>query len=102
MSWPQRSRKSSRPLKRSVIFSGPGILATTILFAPPVLPREPNRSVIQLEEALNSLTGAAVAGEKQAAALASGEGEHPESGLAELRARHQARTVETNLVLAAH
>lgn len=53
-------------------------------------PRKPYRSAIQLEEALNLLKGAAIAGEKQAAALASGKDEHPESSLAELRARHQA------------
>eukprot|EP00752_Nemacystus_decipiens_P010330 g9202.t1 len=50
---------------------------------------EAERSAIQLEEALKSLKGAAIAGEKQAAAVASGKDEHPESNLAELRARHQ-------------
>ena len=49
----------------------------------------PFRNAIQLEEALKSLSGTAIASEKQAAALASGEVEYPESILAELRARHQ-------------
>lgn len=85
-------------VRNSLLFLTHGNQATIILFPPPVLPREPNRSAIQLEEALNSLTGAAIAGEKQAAALVSGEDEHPESGLAELRARHQVRPVEVKLV----
>lgn len=57
---------------------------------PPSLPRwNTNRNAIQLEEHLNSLKDSEVAGEKHAAALASGKDENPESGLAELRARHQ-------------
>lgn len=49
---------------------------------------------MQLEEALSALKDAEVTSQKQAAALASGEDEHPQSGLAELRARHQVRRTD--------
>lgn len=65
----------------------------------PPPPHKPFRSAIQLEEALKSLTDAAIASEKQAAALASGKDEHPESNLAELRARHQVRPVDIDSLL---
>lgn len=48
-----------------------------------------HRNVVQLEETLIALKDAEMAGMKQAAAVACGEDELPESGLAELRARHQ-------------
>ncbi|CAM9214458.1 unnamed protein product, partial [Scytosiphon promiscuus] len=50
---------------------------------------EADRSAIQLEESLNTLKNAGIASEKKAAALASGEDEHPDSELAELRTLHQ-------------
>ena len=50
------------------------------------------RDTIQLETELRSLKEAEETSASQAAAVASGEDDHPESALADLRARHQART----------
>lgn len=71
----------------------------TLSAPPPASARKPFRSAIQLEEALTSLKDVAITGEKQAAALASGEDEHPESNLAALRARHQVCHVDTKSLL---
>lgn len=47
------------------------------------------RDAIELEETLRSLEDAEITSARQVAALASGEDEHPEFELAELRAKHQ-------------
>lgn len=49
------------------------------------------RDVIELEETLRLLETTEMTDARQAAAVASGEDEYPESALTELRARHQAR-----------
>lgn len=46
---------------------------------------------IELEETLRLLETTELTDARQAAAVASGEDEYPESALTELRARHQAR-----------
>ncbi|CAM9892070.1 unnamed protein product, partial [Ectocarpus sp. 13 AM-2016] len=82
-----RLRKRKAAKEESLCRAGAGEEETAAALQ--TLEFEAERDVVQLEQALSALKDTEATSLKQAAALASGEDEHPQSGLAELRARHQ-------------